>query len=101
MNNDMAKKITLESLARMIEQSFEEAAAEVHETREDVRSFREDVDHRFDGVERKIDALGNEVREIKVALPPLVRSVERLEVEVLDLHGRVNRLEKKKARLAK
>ena len=93
----MAKKLTNEDLARMIAHGFAETAtnAELKEFREEVEQRFGGVDQRIDGVEKKIDALGNEVREIKIALPPLVRSVEVLEVDVHDLRARVGRLEKK------
>lgn len=89
----MAKKITLESLAQMIERGFEQTS-----TKEELHAVEhrlDGVEQQLDGVERKIDALDISVHEIKMVLPPLAHTVGRLEVEVIDLQSRVSRLEKK------
>lgn len=91
----MAKEITLEQLAQMIQRGFEEAAS-----KKELQAVREDMVQRFQAVNNNIDALHSEIREIKLALPPLLRTVVQLEVEVTELRQRVIRLEKK-AGLAK
>ena len=54
----------------------------------------------FQAVADSLDLIRADLREVKVVLPPLVRSVGSLEAEVHDLRGRVTRLERK-AGLAK
>ncbi len=93
----MAKEITLEKLAQMIQRGFEEAATkkELQALREDIDQRFEDMEQRFQAVNNNIDALHSEIREIKLALPPLLRTVAQLEVEVTDLRQRISRLERK------
>ena len=58
----------------MIAKGFEDTA-----TKAELRGVEErldDVGLRLDGVDRMLNALGNEVHSIKVVLPPLARSVE-------------------------
>lgn len=71
------KKVTREELAEMISRGFEATATkvEVDELREVVGALREDTDSHFQAVERKLGAMENDIKEIKIVLGPLVRIV--------------------------
>jgi len=64
-------------------------------TKDELESFWEDVNNRFDGVNRRLDSVENEIREIKIVLGPLVRTVAAMEIDLRDLRGRIYRLERK------
>ena len=58
------------------------------------------VDAGFQAVADVLDLIRADLREVKIVLPPLVRSIGGLETEVHDLRGRGARLERR-AGLAK
>jgi|GEM_PF-2751908 len=94
---DQEIKNEFENLARMIHTGFQETATkqELQSFRKDFLGFKEEVNQRFEGISNQIDALHSEFGEIKVVLPPLVRSVAELEAEVMTLRERISRIEKK------
>ena len=68
------REITIEDLARMVQQGFEEAAK-----REEVNKGFEEVNERFDRVENRLERIE------KLILADHKQRIERLEVEVKDL----------------
>ena len=60
-----------------------------------IDSFREEVNIRFDGVDRRLDSVEGEIKDIKTILGPLVRTVASMEFDIRELQTRVNKLEKK------
>lgn len=99
----MKKKnqMTTEQLARIIQKGFDgiehrvATKGELESFREDVNNRFEDMDNRFEGVGRRLDSIENEIREIKIVLGPLVRTVAAMEIDLKDLRGRIYRLERK------
>ena len=94
----MKKKMTLEELARMVQRGFQdmgEFRKGMEEFRAEMEEFRAEVNEKFRDVHKKIDALYGEVKEVKSSLPPLIRNVAVLEIEVHDLRERLKRVEKK------
>lgn len=81
----MAKKVTIERLAEMTAKGFEEVRAEI---RKEVRGLRKDMVEEF-------DRMNADMRELKLILGPLARTVGAHEREIQTLHVRVSRIEKK------
>ena len=80
----MAKRhMTIEDVAGMVKRGFDQTS-----TKQDLHEFRKEVNDRFNTVE-------DDIRDIKIALGPLVRVVAALESDVRSLHARVSRLERK------
>ena len=80
--------MTIEQLARMTLKGFDDATNQID-------SFREEVNIRFDGVDRRLDSVEGEIKDIKTILGPLVRTVASMEFDIRELQTRVNKLEKK------
>lgn len=70
----MAKKMTLEQVARMTQKGFDGMANKMDSFREEVNGRFEEVNLRFDGVDRRLDAVEGEIKDIKTILGPLVRT---------------------------
>ncbi|MBI4159566.1 hypothetical protein HY504_00155 [Candidatus Wolfebacteria bacterium] len=84
----MKKKVTLEQLARMTQGGFEDLDKKLD-------SFREEASDRFDGVDRRLDGVETEIKDVKTILGPLVRTVASMEFDIRELQTRVNKLERK------
>jgi len=93
----MSRKTTLEQLAQMVQRGFEQTSTkeDLKRVREDVRTLRVDMENRFEGVDRRLDAIEMEVKEVRTVLGPLARTVAEMEFDLQDLRSRVERLEKK------
>jgi hypothetical protein len=89
------QKMTLERLARITERGFASVEGRLDSAEERLGRFQADVDSRLEGVDRKLDSMENELREIGIVLGPLVRTVAAMEIDLRELRGRVNRLERK------
>ena len=85
-----SKKITLESLARMIERGFEEVA-----TKKELGNLRSYVVDRFAAMDLRLGDIDNQIDQIKKILGPLARTVAQTEIEIRDLRARVMRLERR------
>lgn len=81
------KKMTIESLAVLMQHEFSELRKEVA-TKQELREFRREVIERFEHIE-------DDIRDIKNVLGPLVRITANLEHQVRTLHIRLNRVERK------
>ena len=79
----MAKKITIEGLAVMIQNGFKDTAS------------RKEVDEKFKAVVDQMDIMSADIRDIKITLGPLVHMVAALDTDVQDLQKRTKRLEQK------
>ena len=95
----MAKKITIEGLAVMIQNGFKETAS-----KKEVDERFKAVDERFkaaDGtckaIVDQLDLMRADIRDIKITLGPLVHMVAALDTDVQDLQMRMKRLEQKVA----
>ncbi|OGZ96913.1 MAG: hypothetical protein A3I44_01110 [Candidatus Sungbacteria bacterium RIFCSPLOWO2_02_FULL_51_17] len=77
------RKATIEDLAGMMKRGFDDVTSRMA-TKQDVSILRDEVAR-----------VGDDTRDIKMTLGPLVRTVAALENDVRTLHMRVNRLEKK------
>lgn len=84
----MPKKITIEQLARMTQEEFGAVRKEMHD------GFKR-MDDGFKAVASILDLMRADIRDIKITLPPLIRSQAVLEREVGDLQNRVARLERR------
>ena len=102
----MAKKITIESLAVMIQNGFKETASkkEVDERFNAVDERFNAVDGKFNAVDGtfnaivdQLDLMRADIRDIKITLGPLVHMVAALDTDVQDLQMRMKRLEQKVA----
>ena len=95
----MAKKITIETLAVMIQNGFKETASkkEVDELRGDFAVYQKSTDGRFKIIVDQLDLMSADIRDIKITLGPLVRMVAALDTDVQDLQIRMKRLEQKVA----
>ena len=87
--------MTIEQVARMTQKGFAEVTNQFHDAANKMDSFREEVNLRFDGVDRRLDSVESEVKDIKTILGPLVRTVASMEFDIRELQTRVNKLEKK------
>lgn len=79
----MAKKTTIEELARMVKAGFDETA-----TKHEVRAG-------FQLLTDSLDLIRQDVHDIKPTLGPLVRYAATMEEKVLNLEKRVERVERK------
>lgn len=77
------KHMTIENLEGMVKRGFDHTT-----TKQDLHEFRKEVNDRFNTIE-------DDIRDIKIALGPLVRVVAALEHDVRGLYARVSRLERK------
>ena len=66
----MAKKITIEKLAEMVHKGFLETAR-----KDELTSLRKDTNEGFRLVAEASDLIRADVRDIKITLGPLVRTV--------------------------
>lgn len=91
------KQITIQDLAEMVNRGFLDVHKRLDQTttkpevaalHAEVKDFRKDVEERFQTIE-------DDVRDIKIAMGPLMRTVAALESDVQNLNVRVNRLERK------
>ena len=91
------KKITSEQLARIIQKGFENTASkqDLHIVDKKIDALHEEMNLRFDGVDRRLDSVESEVKDIKTILGPLVRTLASMEFDIRELQARVNKLEKK------
>ena len=80
---DMAKKITIETLAVMIQNGFQETAS------------KREVDEKFKAIVDQLDFISADIRDIKITFGPLARAVAGLEIDMQDLQMRMKRVEKK------
>ncbi|MFZ5982494.1 MAG: hypothetical protein ACOYS2_02920 [Patescibacteria group bacterium] len=81
----MAKEITLDDLAGMVNNGFESIRSEINE------GFKK-VDERFDKVEKRLDIVEEDIKEIKTNI-----YTETYKFDIKDLDNRVTKLEKKLA----
>lgn len=81
----MAKDITLEDLAGMVNNGFESVQSEFD-------SVRSEMNQRFDKVEKRLDVVEEDVKDIKLHL-----HTETYKFDIKDLDNRVTKLEKKTA----
>ena len=100
----MAKKITIERLAVMIQNGFQETAS-----KKEVDERFNAIDERFNAIDGKfkavdgtfraivdqLDIMSADIRDIKITLGPLVRMVAALDTDVQDLQMRMKRLEQR------
>lgn len=89
----MAKrKTTIEDLAGMMKRGFDQVAST-----DELATIRKEMATKQDAsvLRDEIIRVGDDVRDIKLTLGPLVRTVAALENDMRTLHMRVNRLEKK------
>ena len=95
----MAKKITIETLAVMIQNGFKETASkkEMDERFNAVDGKFKSVDGTFKAIVDQMDIMSADIRDIKITLGPLVRMVAALDTDVQDLQIRMKRLEHKVA----
>lgn len=84
----MAKrKMTIEDLAVLIKRGFDQTATK-QELKEWLYELRKDITERLDAIE-------DDIRDLKIAVGPLVRIVAALETDVRNLHVRLGRVERK------
>ena len=86
----MAKKITIETLAVMIQNGFKETAS-----KKEVDERFKAVDGTFKAIVDQLDLMRADIRDIKITLGPLVHMVAALDTDVQDLQKRTKRLEQK------
>ncbi len=87
-NSTMKKKpMTIEQLARMVKRGFDDITIRMA-TKEELHDLRKDMIEGFDRVNA-------DVRDIKIALGPMVRFVAEHDVKLQHLQNRVDRLERK------
>ena len=107
----MAKKITIERLAVMIQNGFQETASkkEVDERFNAIDERFNAIDGKFNAIDGKfkavdgtfraivdqLDIMSADIRDIKITLGPLVRMVAALDTDVQDLQMRMKRLEQR------
>ena len=88
------KKLTLEDLAGMVKRGFDETA-----TKEDIRELRDglraEMHEGFQMIAGTLTAIQGDIREVKAVLPPLLKTVAQLELDMGDLKVRVLKLERK------
>ena len=82
----MAKKITIEILAVMIQNGFKETASrkEVDERFNAIDGKFKAVDGTFKAIVDQLDLMRADIRDIKIILGPLVRMVAALDTDVQD-----------------
>ena len=82
----MAKKITIETLAVMIQNGFKETASrkEVDERFNAIDGKFKAVDGIFKVIVDQLDLMRADIRDIKITLGPLVRMVAALDTDVQD-----------------
>lgn len=84
--------MTIEDLAILVKRGFDQTATkqELKEmaTKQDIHELRKDVTERLDAIE-------DDIRDLKIAVGPLVRIVAALETDVRSLHLRLGRVERK------
>ncbi|MFA4890661.1 MAG: hypothetical protein WC587_03500 [Candidatus Paceibacterota bacterium] len=99
----MAKKITIEDLALMVQRGFDETAKKFDETAKKAgvdKSF-DDVNKRFDGVDKRFDNIDGQLHEIRKDMSEIRKNVvyrdefDKLMFEFGDLMARVKYLEQK------
>jgi hypothetical protein len=83
----MAKKMTLEKLAQMVQRGFSESAS-----KKEIQQFREEVGERFDIVDRQSDSLANILRLMQ---DDNKRFKDETQAEIYDLWEHLRRLERK------
>lgn len=71
----MVKKITIESLALMVQKGFEETAKKA-----DVDKRFEQVDKRFDGIDNRLDGIEAEIRQIRIEIKQIWSKLEEKEL---------------------
>lgn len=110
----MKKKIspvTMEQLARIIKKGFDETASkdELKSLRNEMENRFGMVDRRFEDMDRQFQGLSNrmeniesrlgtverDIKDIKIALGALVRTVAQMDGDIHNLQSRMLRLERK------
>ena len=77
------KQVKIEDLAVMIKNGFDQTA-----TKQELQELRKDTAGMFDLMMR-------EMRDVKITLGPLARTLAAHDVDIINLHRRVERLEKR------
>ena len=91
----MAKKqMTIEDLAVMVQKGFQEVTSKMA-TKQELNEFRKEFhDFQKDSME-EFDRITADIRDIKITLGPLVRTVAAMESQIQNLNTRVSRVERK------
>ncbi|OGF77412.1 hypothetical protein A3H04_04600 [Candidatus Giovannonibacteria bacterium RIFCSPLOWO2_12_FULL_43_11c] len=91
----MAKKImTIEALARITQNEFSGLRKAINDgfentpSKGDLWEIQADIRHGFKQV-------GEDIKEVKVVLPPTLRAVGKLELDVKEITKRLERVERK------
>ncbi len=64
-------------------------------TKQDFRDLRTEMRGGFSSIAGSLSAIHEDIQDIKVALPPLLRTVAQMELDVGDLKKRVLKVERK------
>lgn len=84
--------MTIEDLAILVKKGFDQTATKQDlvglATKSELHELRKDITERLDAIE-------DDIRDLKIAVGPLVKIVAALETDVRNLHVRLGRVERK------